>query len=127
LGIASCVQFLPYVRDTTMLYQAADVIVAPSRGPELGRPVLEACACGRAVVASGSVDGAGLVMPGQTGLLVPPASPMALADAIAQLLEDEALRKRLGDNARRLAEAEFGSRLHAERVTAVYERIFDGR
>ena len=56
LGLTELFRFVPFTQDTANLYQASDVVVAPSQGPELGRPVLEAFASGRPVVASGSIS-----------------------------------------------------------------------
>src|SRR5437870_2446828 len=54
LGLIDLVRFVPFTQDTAQLYQASDVVVAPSQGPELGRPLIEAAASGVPVVASGS-------------------------------------------------------------------------
>jgi len=70
LGLTGVVRFVPFTRDTAILYQASDVVVAPSQGPELGRPVIEAAASGVPVVASGSRTGGGVVLPQETGVLV---------------------------------------------------------
>lgn len=123
LRLGDCVRFVPYTPDTAQIYRASDVVVAPSRGPELGRPVLEAAACGRPVVASGSRDGGGIVLPEETGLLVPRRSPQVLAAALETLLSDDELRRRLGENARRHAEAAFGAYANTERVMEVYDRL----
>ena len=65
LGLSEVVRFVPFTQDTANLYQASDVVVAPSQGPELGRPVIEAAASGVPVVASGSRTGGGVVVPGR--------------------------------------------------------------
>lgn len=122
LGLERAVRFVPFTRDIAALYRASDVVVAPSRGPELGRPVLEASACGRAVVASGSIDGGGIVLPGETGYLVPRRSPDVLAAALERLLGDDDLRRRLGEHARTHAEASFDPRRNAEQAMKLYER-----
>src|SRR4249919_1275128 len=46
LGLTELFRFVPFTQDTANLYQASDVVVAPSQGPELGRPVIEAAASG---------------------------------------------------------------------------------
>jgi glycosyltransferase involved in cell wall biosynthesis len=122
-GLDADVRFIPFTSDTAALYRASDVVVAPSRGPELGRPLLEAAASGRPIVASGSVDGAGVVLPGVTGELVPPASPTVLAETLRRLIDDPARRHVLGRNARIHAEEHFDPRANAQRVVEVYERV----
>lgn len=123
LNLVDRVRFVPFTREPSMLYQASDIVVAPSRGPELGRPLIEAAACGRAVIASGSLDGGGILLPSQTGELVPRRSPDALADALARLLHDRPLRDQMGHAARVHAEASFDPRINAERVMAIYNRL----
>lgn len=127
LRLEDRVHFVPYTPDTVPLYQASDVVVAPSRGPELGRPVIEASACGRALVASGSRDGAGFILPDETGVLVPRRSPDSLAAALRRLLADDGLRSRLGENARRNAERQFNAERNTAAVTAIYDRVLGGR
>lgn len=126
LGLDDCVRFVPFTSDTARMFQATDIVVAPSRGPELGRPVLEGCACGRAVVASGSVTGGGLVIPDETGVLVPRRSPDSLAVALEQLIRSPADRLRLGENARRYAEENFAAGRNAEQVMEIYDRLGTG-
>ena len=70
LRLDDVVRFVPFTQDTANLYQASDIVVAPSQGPELGRPVIEAAASGVPVVASGSRTGGGVVVPNETGVLV---------------------------------------------------------
>jgi phosphatidyl-myo-inositol dimannoside synthase len=114
LGSQADVRFLgrvPYA-ELPAYYSLADVAVMPSRNepPDVegfGIVFLEANACGCAVIgaASGGIPDA--VLDGETGLLVPPADPTALADAITRILADDSLRERLGSTGRKrvLAEA----------------------
>ena len=126
LGLSTHVRFLPFATDPARIYIASDVIVAPSRGPELGRPVIEAAACGRAVIASGSLSGAGLVLPDRTGIIVPRRSPDALAAAIGRLLGDDDLRHEMGRRARLHAESNFDVARNARATVTVYERVLAG-
>jgi glycosyltransferase involved in cell wall biosynthesis len=123
LGLADVIRFVPFTQDTANLYQASDVVVAPSRGPELGRPVIEAAASGRPVVASGSRTGGGVVLPNETGVLVENYTVDALADAVAELLRDPVRRDRLGRAAREHAEANFDPTRNARRIEAIYRSL----
>jgi glycosyltransferase involved in cell wall biosynthesis len=123
LDLEDVVRFVPFTIDPASMFQATDIVVAPSRGPELGRPVLEACACGRPVVATGSVTGGGILVPDETGLLVPRRSPDALAVALAGLIGSERDRRRIGENARRYAEEHFSADRSAREVMAIYDRL----
>jgi glycosyltransferase involved in cell wall biosynthesis len=123
LRLEDCVRFVPFTRDTARMFQATDIVVAPSRGPELGRPVLEAFACGRAVIASGSITGGGIVTPDETGILVPRHSPDALAVALERLIRSPGERSRIGENARRYAESNLSAESTAREVMEVYDRL----
>ena len=122
LDLRDSVQFVPFTQNASRMFQATDIVVAPSRGPELGRPVLEACACGRPVVATGSITGGGILLPDETGVLVPRRSPDALAVALTQLINSPDERARLGSNARRYAEENFSAKKTARQVMRIYDR-----
>src|SRR5438874_2492535 len=123
LGLSDVVRFIPFTQDTANLYQASDVVVAPSRGPELGRPVIEAAASGVPVVASGSRTGGGVVVPGETGVLVPDYGVGSIADAVADLLRDADRRHSLGRTARAHAEENFDPARNARRIESIYLEI----
>jgi glycosyltransferase involved in cell wall biosynthesis len=122
-GIAARVHFLGFRRDVPDLLAAFDVFVQPSEREGLSIALLEAAAAGRPAVACTITGNAEIVVEGETGLLVPPADPEALANALQSLLADPARRLAMGAAARRRAEAWFGQeRMVAENV-AVYDRI----
>ena len=123
LGLSDVVRFVPFTQDTADLYRASDVVVAPSQGPELGRPVIEAAASGVPVVASGSRTGGGVVMPRETGILVDDYGTVTLADAVEELLRDPERRRALGRAARTHAEQSFDPARNARRIEAIYRRI----
>lgn len=80
--------------------QAADIFVHPSHFEGVPNSVVEAMACGLAIVASDVGGTAEIVTHEATGLLVPPKAPAALSRALERLLNDAPLRERLGKNAR---------------------------
>jgi len=118
LGLQDVVELLgsqPHDRVAELLGQA-DIVVQPSvvlaSGKTEGIPValMEALAAERAVVASRLSGVPELVVDGETGLLVEPGNPIALADAIERLAGDPGLRSRLGREGRELVLAEFDLR-----------------
>lgn len=127
LGLEDVVRFIPFTQDTTLHYQATDVVVAPSQGPELGRPVIEAAASGVPVVASGSRTGGGVVVPEETGVLVPDYGVDSIADAVAQLLQDPIRRDALGRTARTHAEENFDPARNARRIESIYLDVLPSR
>lgn len=83
------------------LFVTCDVFVAPATGREsFGIVLLEAMAAGKAIVASDIHGYRSVVRRGEQGLLVPPRDPRALARALRQLLNDDALRARMGASGR---------------------------
>ena len=111
LGLADAVRFLGAVSDADLpaLYNAADLYVGASRLHDLlaegfGISLVEASACGLAVVGGRSGGVPDAVRDGETGILVNPDDPQAVAAGINQLLGDSALRQRLGAAGRRAVE-----------------------
>ena len=78
---------------------------------------------GKPVVASGSSDGAGVLLPGKTGLLLQDATPRELASALRLLVEDPELRQRLGAAAAEHARERFDPARNARAVERVYEDL----
>lgn len=83
---------------------SCDVFVLPSRTEAMGIAILEAMACGAPVVASRVGGIPSLVRSGETGLLVPPDNPKALADAICRIIKDRKFASNLAANAKRLVQ-----------------------
>jgi glycosyltransferase involved in cell wall biosynthesis len=81
-----------------------------------------AFACAAPVVAS-DISGYRDVMTDETGLLVPPGDPAALADAVTELLADEPRREAFGAAARRLAQERYSWDEIARRLAAIYEGL----
>ncbi|HEY6835859.1 MAG TPA: glycosyltransferase family 4 protein [Gaiellaceae bacterium] len=101
----------------------AKALVAPSLGGEsFGMVLTRAFACAAPVVAS-DISGYRDVMTDETGLLVPPGDPGALADAVTRLLADEPRREALGGAARTLAQERYSWDDIARRLAAIYEGL----
>jgi glycosyltransferase involved in cell wall biosynthesis len=99
---------IDHVRDVRPYLAAADLLVLPTRREGLPNVVLEAAAMGVPSVtttATGAIDS---VADGETGILVPPDDPHALAAAISALLKDPGLRRQMGESARRRVVTMFG-------------------
>lgn len=104
------------------LLTSASLLVQPSLREALGTAVLVAMARGIPVIAS-RTGGLIELLEGDAGVLVPPGQPQPLADAIARVLRDDALRDTLVRNARRRVE-EYGAGRMADQVTDVYASVF---
>jgi starch synthase len=101
----------------------ATVFVCPSLYEPLGIVNLEAMACGTAVVGSRVGGIPEVVADGQTGLLVPPGDPAALASAVNALLRDQARAAEMGQLGRRRAAAEFSWASIAAQTAALYAEL----
>ncbi len=87
--------------DVREVWRRAEICVVPALGRQgLPRPLLEAAACGRALIVSEGVGGGSFVRDGVEGLIVPGGDLAALAEALERLARDSDMRQRLGEAAR---------------------------
>jgi glycosyltransferase involved in cell wall biosynthesis len=122
LGLSGRVGFAGHRDDPAAVYRALDVVVHASTRPEpFGRVIVEAMACGRAVVAAPTGGAAELFEDGVSALACPPGDPDALAAAVRRLVADPALRRSLGETGRAAAEARFDRR----RLAGEWSRVYD--
>ena len=112
--------------DLPCYYLASDVFCLPSvaRSEAFGIVQLEAMACGVPVVSTRLTTGVVYVnLDGVTGLTVSPGDPIALAEALNRLLEDDALRQRLGEQGRQRVSREFTHDINARRTLRLYADV----
>ena len=95
--------------DIREVWARAHFAVLASRREGLPKSLLEAAACGRAMVATDAPGCREIAIEGETALTVPVGDASALAAAMAKLAGDPGLRKRFGANARRLVESKFSA------------------
>ncbi len=105
------------------IYAAAGVAAAPTFYENLPLRVLEVMASGVPVVASDVCGLPEVIASGENGLLVPPGSPEALAEALILLLQDDGERKRMGKAARESIVGRFSWSRAATESLEVYEHI----
>jgi len=125
IGAGGNFRFVDSCNDMAAAYMVADVVVSASTSPEgFGRVIVEAQAMGRPVIATAHGGAQETVVSGETGWLVPPSDAVALARALAQVL-DQDNSARLAMVARQLAHVRthFNSALMARRTLAVYEEL----
>ena len=99
------------------------VFVLPSRSEGLGLVAVEAMAAGRPVVASCTGGLPEVVVDGETGLLVEPEDPVALARAIRMLLADPDRAARMGAAGRQRVRERFSAERMARETAALYEEL----
>lgn len=123
---ADNVEFLGYVDrvDLLPLIGGSMFVVVPSIWYEnFPYNILESFALGKTVIGSDIGGIPEMVRDGETGYLVRPHDSRALADRIVRLARDDALRERMGRNARAVVENEFSAGIHYEKLMALYERL----
>jgi glycosyltransferase involved in cell wall biosynthesis len=109
--------------DMPMVLSQAHVVCLPSYGEGVPTVLIEAAASGRAIVATDVPGCREVVRHGENGLLVPPRNPEALAEAIATLLKDPALRARMGARGREIAVQEFSEERMVRETLEVYREL----
>lgn len=109
--------------DALSLMKTFDLFAMSSITEGLGTSLLDAMACGKAVVATRAGGIPEVVVHGQTGLLVAPTSHEEMAAAIVRLLRDDALRDRFGDAGRARVHARFSTERMVRETLDMYERV----
>jgi glycosyltransferase involved in cell wall biosynthesis len=130
IGLSERVAFLGNVSDADLAryYRMADVHCFPSteRAEAYGLVALEAAASGIPCIASDLPGVRGVVLNGETGLLVAPGDPQELRKAMLLLMEQVDLRTRLGESARRRAEAEYAWDPLVSKLEDIYRNVIRG-
>lgn len=127
LGVDRAIHWLPPQPHALLPHILAgwDVAVFPSLCESFGLAALEASAMELPVVASAVCGLNDTVVDGETGVLVPPAAPEALADGVLRLLEDAELRRRMGEAGRAFVAAHFERAAVITRMIALFEEMCD--
>jgi glycosyltransferase involved in cell wall biosynthesis len=119
-ALSSRIHWLGRRDDVPSLMKAADLLVLSSRWEGMPNVVLEAMAARRAVLATAVEGTTELVIPGETGWLVPPEDAESLASALIEACGDRARLRRFGENGRRRVEAEF----LLDQMIAAFEQLW---
>lgn len=128
LGLSERVTLAGYRTDVPDVIAALDVSVnSPRTGEGLSGAIRESLAVGRPVIATDVGGNRELVRDGQTGLLVPPDDPEALAAAIGRLLGDRDLAARLAGNGARFVRENLTVERMVEATESLYRDILRGR
>jgi len=128
LGVAGRVGFVGHRGDPEGAYRGLDVVAHASTRPEpFGRVIVEAMACGRAVVVAPTGGAAGLFEDGVSAVGSPPGDPSALAATLARLVGDPALRARLGEGGRARALADYDRGRLGSQWAGIFEGAAGGR
>jgi glycosyltransferase involved in cell wall biosynthesis len=126
-GVAHAVRFHGMVSEQELAshYAQASVFVMPSRCEGFGFSFLEAMAYGKPVVAGNRDAAVEVVRHGEAGLLIDPADVAGLIGAIARLLDDPALRQRMGARGAEIVARDFAFPVFRTRLTAQLLDVLD--
>ena len=120
-GLVDCLGFRS---DIAQLFSGAHIVVLPSYYREgLPKVLIEAAACGRAVITTDMPGCRDAIEADITGVLVPARDAKALAHAIERLIDDKALRQQMGQAGRNLAEREFSIDNVVSAHLAIYNEL----
>ena len=123
LGLEETVTLLGHQDDIAAIMAASDVFIMPSLGESFANALLEAMALAKPVIAT-SVGGIPeVVRDGETGWLVPPRQPAALAEAVLQVLRDPDGAARIATRGRDFVASRFAASHIASRMAEVYREV----
>lgn len=122
-GLGDHILFLDAVSDVPDAIRSLDVLVLASHEEPFGLITVEAMACGCPIVATSSGATPEIVTDGVHGILVQPRRKEAIASAVAKLIEDAALRARLGHQARERAVKHFGLERMVQQTESLYQKL----
>jgi len=118
---AGFIEYFGFRADISNIFASSNIIVLPSYyGEGLPKVLIEAAACGRAVVTTDSPGCREAILPNESGLLVPIKDAISLADAIEYLIVNQDLRQVIGKAGRHLAEKKF----RIENVVELHLKIY---
>jgi len=123
LGIEDIVFFLGFREDVPRILASLDLFVLSSHLEGLGSSLLDAMACGLPVVATRTGGIPEIVHHRETGLLVPPKDPEALARAIIELYHDRNLARYLAERGQQYVRRHFSAEAMADRVIELYFKL----
>lgn len=127
LGLSDRVGFTGFLEDTPAAMRALDIVVHASTQPEpFGMVIIEAMACGKAVIASRAGGATELISDGATALAHSPGDAASLANQIERLACDPLLRARLGAAGRSEAARKYDGQRLSEQLLTVYEDVTGG-
>jgi glycosyltransferase involved in cell wall biosynthesis len=123
-GIKDYVLFLGYRKDIPEVMSMLDIVVLPSFANEgVPQSILQAMAMEKPVIACNAGSISEVVHDRETGVLVEPRNPVALAKSIEMMFDNQGLIKTLTANAKKLVESEYSLKKMVERIEEVYNRL----
>ncbi len=117
------IKWLGYQRNIVKIYQNSHIAVLPSYGEGLPKSLLEAAACGRAIIATDVPGCREICKNGVNGILIPVKGHRSLADAIIELANNPRKRAEYGANGRKMVEEQFSDYVINQQIYSLYKKI----
>lgn len=117
------IDWLGFSSDMKSLYRKSDIVVMPSYREGLPKSLIEACAIGRPIVTTNVPGCKECVDDGYNGFLVPAKESESIAAALETLITNYSLRKRMGENSRKIAERDFSIDDVVKKHFEIYQRL----
>jgi glycosyltransferase involved in cell wall biosynthesis len=117
------VRLLGFREDILSLIGGCDLFVLPSQAEPFGLVLLEAMAMSKPVIATNAGGPREIVVDGSTGLLIEPANPSAMANAIRAIIQDRDTMKKMGSKGYERFHERFTAQQMSQRMIAVYETV----
>lgn len=123
LALQDNVRFLGFIDNVPRFLTGVDLLVHTTNYEPFGRVFVEAMAARKAVIAMKGGGAMEVVKDGETGILIAQGELDEMADAVGRLLDDPALRHRMGLAGRKRVEALFGIEQHCQAVASIYKEL----
>ena len=120
------IEWWGYQKEMNKIYPHSSIVVLPSYyGEGIPKTLIEAAACGRAVITTDHPGCRDAVIPEKTAILVKPRSPKEIADAVKYLFERRSIMKEMGKAGRKLAEEKFDVKNVVDKHLQIYNELID--
>tara|TARA_Y100000591_G_scaffold331692_1_gene366428 strand:+ start:194 stop:1276 length:1083 start_codon:yes stop_codon:yes gene_type:complete len=119
------IEWWGYRKDVNILYEKSNIVCLPSYREGLPKSLIEAAACGRAIITSDVPGCREIVVDGYNGLLVPEKNSLLLAKAILKLINNDSLRNQMGINGLKLFEKNFTIEKIVSEHMALYNSLLE--
>jgi len=123
IRVEDMVFFLGFREDIPQILSSLDIFVLSSKIEGMGTSIMDAMASSLPVVATRVGGIPKVVVDGETGLLVPPKNPEALAEAILRIYNNRELAERLGQKGHEVVHAKFSAEAMAAKIIKEYDRL----
>jgi glycosyltransferase involved in cell wall biosynthesis len=122
-GVDHMMHILPFQADIQPMINQADIVLVTSRMEAFGRVILESMLSGKPIIGTNTGGTPELIINGETGLLYEPGNIHQLADQIEKLIDDAALRQKLGRKGFEFAQSSFTKENYAGAFTKLFEEL----